>query len=56
MEEIAEQLPLTEGVERLMSVLKRYGYKIAVLSGGFTFFGEHLARRFWASTMFMLTN
>lgn len=46
MEEIAEQLPLTEGVERLMSVLKRYGYKIAVLSGGFTFFGEHLARRF----------
>ena len=46
MDEIAEQLPLTEGVERLMSVLKRYGYKIAVLSGGFTFFGEHLARRF----------
>ena len=46
MEEIAEQLPLTEGVERLMSVLKRYGYKIAVLSGGFPFFGEHLARRF----------
>lgn len=46
MAEIAEKLPLTEGVERLMSVLKRYGYKIAILSGGFTFFGEHLARRF----------
>lgn len=46
MKEIAEQLPLTEGVERLMYVLKRYGYKIAILSGGFTFFGQHLARKF----------
>lgn len=46
MREIAEQLPITEGVDRLMSVLKRCGYKIAILSGGFTFFGEHLQRRF----------
>lgn len=46
MQDIAEHLPLTEGVERLMYVLKRHGYKIAILSGGFTFFGEHLARRF----------
>lgn len=46
MESIAQRLPLTEGVERLMYVLKRYGYKIAILSGGFTYFGEHLAQRF----------
>lgn len=46
MEQIAERLPLTEGVERLMYVLKRYGYKIAILSGGFTYFGHHLAKRF----------
>lgn len=46
MREIAEQLPITEGVDRLMNVLKRCGYKIAILSGGFTFFGEHLQRRF----------
>lgn len=46
MEEIVERLPLTEGVERLMYVLKRYGYKIAILSGGFTYFGHHLAKRF----------
>ena len=46
MEDIANHLPITEGVERLMTVLKRCGYKIAILSGGFTFFGEHLARRF----------
>lgn len=35
MRDIAEHLPITEGVERLMYVLKRYGYKIAILSGGF---------------------
>ena len=32
MKDIAENLPITEGVERLMYVLKRYGYKIAILS------------------------
>ena len=46
MKEIAEKLPITEGVERLMFVLKRYGYKIAILSGGFTYFGEYLQKRF----------
>ena len=46
MKEIVENLPITEGVERLMFVLKRYGYKIAILSGGFTYFGEYLQKRF----------
>lgn len=46
MREIAENLPITEGVERLMYVLKRYGYKIAILSGGFTYFGNHLKDKF----------
>ena len=46
MQEIAENLPITEGVERLMTILKRCGYKIAILSGGFTFFGEYLQRKF----------
>ena len=46
MQEIAENLPITEGVERLMSVLKTCGYKIAILSGGFTFFGEHLQKKY----------
>ncbi|MBO4786390.1 MAG: phosphoserine phosphatase SerB, partial [Prevotella sp.] len=45
MKEIAENLPITEGADRLMSVLKRCGYKIAILSGGFTFFGEYLQKR-----------
>ena len=46
MKEIAENLPITEGVERLMTVLKRSGYKTAILSGGFTYFGEYLKQRF----------
>jgi phosphoserine phosphatase SerB len=46
MQDIAEHLPITEGADRLMSVLKTYGYKIAILSGGFTYFGEYLRKRF----------
>ena len=46
MQDIAEHLPITEGADRLISVLKRCGYKIAILSGGFTYFGEYLQRRF----------
>lgn len=46
MQEIAESLPITEGLERMMTVLKRAGYKTAILSGGFTYFGNYLRRRF----------
>ena len=38
MRDIAENLPITEGTDRLMSVLKKCGYKIAILSGGVTLF------------------
>ncbi|MFD2113733.1 phosphoserine phosphatase SerB [Thiorhodococcus fuscus] len=43
---IAERLPITEGADRLIASLKRLGYKVAILSGGFTYFAEHLQRRF----------
>ncbi len=46
MQDIAENLPITEGVERMMAVLKRTGYKTAILSGGFTYFGNYPKRRF----------
>ncbi len=42
LEEVAQTLPLTEGAERLISNLKRLGFKIAIISGGFTYFGERL--------------
>ncbi len=44
MKEIAESLPITEGAERLFKTLKKYGYKTAILSGGFTYFGNYLKR------------
>lgn len=46
MEDIARNLPLTEGLERMMTVLKRSGYKTAILSGGFTYFGNYLKQKF----------
>ena len=46
MREIAESLPITEGVERMMRVLKRTGFKTAILSGGFTYFGNYLKQKF----------
>lgn len=46
MREIAENLPYNEGLERMMKVLKRVGYKTAILSGGFTYFGKYLQQKF----------
>ncbi|MBE6301016.1 MAG: phosphoserine phosphatase SerB [Parabacteroides distasonis] len=46
MREIAENLPITEGVDRLMRILKKVGFKIAILSGGFTYFGNHLKQKY----------
>lgn len=46
MQEIAENLPITEGTDRLMKILKRIGFKIAILSGGFTYFGNYLKQKY----------
>lgn len=42
---IADSLPITEGAEHLISTLKKLGYKTAILSGGFTYFGQVLQQR-----------
>ena len=52
MKGIAEKMPITEGADRLMRVLKQYGYKIAILSGGFTYFGEYLQKRWGVDYMY----
>lgn len=46
MQEIAESLPVTEGLERMMKVLKLAGFKTAILSGGFTYFGNYLKQKY----------
>ena len=45
LKEIAQSLPITEGADRLMRTLKKLGYKIGILSGGFTYFAGHLKER-----------
>lgn len=42
---VAERLQLNEGAEHLMKVLKRLGYKTAIISGGFDFFGCYLQQK-----------
>jgi phosphoserine phosphatase len=45
LQRVLETVPLMDGAERLMSTLRRLGYKTAILSGGFTFVGRELQRR-----------
>ena len=45
MEDIAHNLPLTEGAEKLFRTLKKYGFKTAILSGGFSYFGKYLQHK-----------
>jgi len=45
LQSIAESLPITEGAERLISTLKRLGYRVGILSGGFTYFAHHLQQK-----------
>lgn len=46
MVDIAQNLPFTKGLDRLMRTLKIAGYKTAILSGGFTYFANHIKNRY----------
>ena len=43
--EVAQNLTLTEGAERVINTLKKLGYKIGIISGGFDYFGEYLQNK-----------
>ncbi len=43
--ELLHTIPLVEGAEQLIGTLRMLGYKTAILSGGFTFFAQHLQTR-----------
>jgi phosphoserine phosphatase len=45
LRDVAERLQMTEGAERLIAALKSFGYKTAIISGGFAYFGQHLQQR-----------
>lgn len=42
LQDVAENLPMMEGAEKLIRNLKAYGFKVAILSGGFNYFGNYL--------------
>lgn len=44
LDQVACNLSLTPGAQRLIQNLKTLGYKIAILSGGFTYFGRYLQK------------
>jgi phosphoserine phosphatase len=45
LQRVADRLNLTEGAHRLLSALKSFGYKTAIISGGFAYFGHHLQQK-----------
>jgi phosphoserine phosphatase len=45
LEQIDQQIEITDGAESLLRNLRRLGYTTAIISGGFTWFAERLAER-----------
>lgn len=45
MQEVLENLPLTQGVEEFIKTIKLLGYKVALISGGFSFFADALKKK-----------
>jgi phosphoserine phosphatase len=45
LHEVAVNLPITKGARRLIDTLHKYGFKTAILSGGFTYFGHYLQEK-----------
>jgi phosphoserine phosphatase len=45
LDRLSAELPLTEGAEKLIRVLKHLGYSIAIISGGFSRAADALKRR-----------
>lgn len=45
LQDLLHTIQLADGAERLISTLKLLGYKTAIISGGFNFFGKHLQAR-----------
>lgn len=49
---ISRELPLTDGADLVAKTLKGLGYKLGILSGGFTFMGEYLKEKLGFDYMF----
>lgn len=45
LHEVAEAVVLNNGADKLIRALKHFGYRVALLSGGFQYVGEYLSNR-----------
>jgi len=45
LHKVAINLPITKGAKRLIDTLHNYGFKTAILSGGFSYFGNYLKEK-----------
>ena len=45
LKQIRDSIPLMPGLQNLLQVLKQHGWKIAIASGGFTYFAGYLENR-----------
>ena len=52
LHDVAINLPITKGARRLIDALKSYGFKTAILSGGFTYFGRYLQKELGMDYMY----
>ncbi|WP_301099717.1 phosphoserine phosphatase SerB [Otariodibacter sp.] len=46
LQKVRDNLPLMEGFEQLISILKQYNWKIAIASGGFDYFADYLKQKY----------
>ena len=52
LQQMAEEIPITEGAGRLVFTLNKHGYKTAIISSGMSFFGEFLRKKFGVDYVF----
>jgi len=52
LERVADRLQLTEGAEELIRILKKLGYKTAILSGGFNYFARRIQQKLGIDSVF----
>lgn len=52
---LADTLPITPGAEKLITTLKKLGFKTAILSGGFEYFGRVLQERLGVDILYANT-
>ncbi|MCQ8849508.1 phosphoserine phosphatase SerB [Alteromonas stellipolaris] len=45
LQQIRDSLPIMPGVQLLIAILKQHNWKLAIASGGFTYFANHLKAR-----------